>query len=161
MNDIYLGKFEHALDTQGRVSIPSEWRDPVAETTGFVLFHGQDKTLMLFPVAVFAQFVDKVRGGSFASTKLQKLLRWVGERTRRCQCDKQGRIKLDRSMADACGIVSQVELVGAVTHIALSAPGGDVSGAGQDGEFFEELQGLAQDSSSDVLRVMLESLGGK
>ena len=59
MNEIYLGRFEHSLDSQGRVAIPSEWREPVAESTGFVLFHGRGDTLLLFPVSVFMQFVEK------------------------------------------------------------------------------------------------------
>ena len=161
MNDIYLGKYEHALDTQGRISIPSEWRDPVTEATVFVLYHGQGNALMLFPLAVFNQFVDKVRRDSFTNPALQRALRVVGERTRRCQCDKQGRIKLDRAMIDECGIGTQVELTGAVTYIALDAPGRGASDSGQGSEFFEELQGLVKDSGSDVLQHMLESLGGK
>ncbi len=161
MNEIYLGRFEHSLDSQGRVAIPSEWREPVAESTGFVLFHGRGDTLLLFPVSVFMQFVEKVRGGAFASVELQELLSWVGERTRRCQCDKQGRVKLDKAMLDSCGIANQLEMVGAVTHIKLRVPAKKEDSGSRDEEFFARLQEFADNGSSDFLKLLSGAIGGK
>lgn len=161
MNELYLGKFEHSLDSQGRVAIPSEWREPVAESTGFVLFHGRGETLLLFPVSVFMQFVDKVRGGAFASAELQDLLSWVGERTRKCQCDKQGRVKLDKAMLEACGISNQLEMVGAVTHIKLRVPEKQENPGSRDDEYFARLQKFADNDNSDFLKLLSGAIGGK
>jgi len=162
MSEIYLGKFEHALDSQNRVSIPSDWRGTSAVETAFVLFQGYANSLLLFPMEVFSQFVDKVRGGSFASYELQELLTWVGERTRKCVCDKQGRIKLDRAMLNAGGVGAQLELVGAVTHIRLRAPQGECA-VGESGNqaFFNKLQELAQDNQSEFIQLVADSFKRK
>lgn len=162
MSEIYLGKYEHSLDSQGRVSIPSDWRSASSGETGFVLFNGHGNSLLLFPMAVFSQFVDKVRGGSFASYELQELLCWVGERTRKCICDKQGRVKLDKAMLDACGVDSHLELIGAVTHIRLRSTQseGDESPV-KTQSFFNKLQELSKDSGSEFLRMLADNCGEK
>ncbi len=155
----YLGRYEHALDAQFRVAIPSEWRG--GDACAFILFKGHDRTLTLFPVEVFMQFVDRVRGGSFASFEIQELLAWVGERTRKCQCDKQGRVKLDKEMLDACGIGSQLELVGAITHILIRAPRTAEESLTRDDAFFAKLKEFSGDSGSDFLRGLLGSVDKK
>jgi len=151
----FLGKFGHALDAQNRVAIPSEWRGSGADPPVFVLFHGRHDRLMLFPESVFNHFVERVRGGSFASDELQELLAWVGEKTRRCPCDKQGRVKLDRDLLTRCGIADQLELVGAVTHILLRAPRPDGSGdASRDEKFFDKMRAFADDNGVDFIRAL-------
>ncbi|UKI30145.1 MAG: hypothetical protein L6W00_19440 [Lentisphaeria bacterium] len=47
---------------------------------------------------------------------------YLGSRSRQCRCDKQGRIALDRKMLDEIGVGTQLKLIGAVTHIRLTAP---------------------------------------
>ncbi|MDD4817079.1 MAG: hypothetical protein PHI85_03815 [Victivallaceae bacterium] len=158
-DNFYLGRYEHSLDAQYRVAIPSEWRD--GDACAFILFKGHDRTLTLFPVEVFMEFVNRVRGGSFASFEIQELLAWVGERTRRCQCDKQGRVKLDKDMLDACGIGSQLELVGAVTHILMRAPRMPGDSEVRDNAFFAKLKEFSGDGGSDFLRGLLASVDKK
>jgi len=158
---IYLGKFQHTLDGQCRVSIPSEWREADDGPVNYVLFKGRGEALMLFPSDTFLEFVGRVRGGAFASDELQELLSWVGERTRRCQCDKQGRVKLDRAMLDDCGIGEKLELVGAVTHMALRAPQASGVEAGRDDKFFAMMRGFAGSDGADAARVLASALGLK
>ena len=160
-DNFYLGRYEHSLDAQYRVAIPSEWRD--GDACAFILFKGHDRTLTLFPVEVFMAFVNRVRGGSFASFEIQELLAWVGERTRRCQCDKQGRVKLDKEMLDACGIgFANLSLVGAVTHILDARPRMPGTSEARDNTFFAKLKEFfRRDGGSDFLRGLLASVDKK
>ena len=53
---------------------------------------------------------------------MQMALAYLGPRSRQCRCDKQGRIALARKMLDEIEVKNQLKLIGAVTHIRLSAP---------------------------------------
>ncbi|MEA4863690.1 MAG: hypothetical protein AB7F40_12270 [Victivallaceae bacterium] len=158
---IYLGKFQHVLDGQSRVSIPSEWREAEDGPANYVLFRGRGDALIMFPSETFLEFVGRVRGGAFASDELQELLAWVGERTRRCQCDKQGRVKLDRTMLDDCGIGDKLELVGAVTHMLLRAPQVSEPEVGRDEKFFARMREFAGTDGADAVKVLASALGLK
>ncbi len=119
---VFFGDYDHVLDAQGRVSLPSEWRKRDDETE-MVLFPAQGgKTLQLFPIETFTEFLEKARKQSIANPKMQKAFAMVGARARMCRCDKHGRMALDRKMLDGIGVKGQLKLIGALTHIQLIAP---------------------------------------
>ena len=117
---LFLGEFEHSLDPQCRVTLPSEWRDRDGETS-LVMIPARDAALLL-PVGTFVEFVERARKYAIANAKMQAAFAHLGARARQCRCDKQGRIALDRKMLDEIGVGSQLKLIGAVTHIRLCAP---------------------------------------
>lgn len=117
----YFGMFEHSLDSQGRVAIPSEWRRREGETR-FILFQGTEHDLLLFPFESFRNFLIKAQKVSFANPAAQRALQQFGARARECRCDKQGRIRLEKMHLDAVDITDQVKMIGGVTHIKMCAP---------------------------------------
>jgi len=116
----FFGEYEHALDSQNRIAIPSEWR--TGEPLRLILLPGRDKDLLLFPFETFREFLLRARRLSLANREAQLALAKIGARARDCRCDKQGRIKLDRAMLDSIGVKTQLKLIGALTHIKLCAP---------------------------------------
>ena len=120
-NGLFLGEFDHALDPQGRLTLPKEWRNADGETA-LVMIPARDRALLLLPVAVFLEFVERARKFAIANAKIQAAFAYLGSRSRECRCDKQGRIALDRKMLESAGIDSRLKLIGAVTHIRICAP---------------------------------------
>ena len=118
---LFLGEFEHTLDPQCRVSLPSDWRNRDGDTN-LVLIPARGAALLLLPVDTFLEFVERARKYAIANAKLQAAFAYLGSRARQCRCDKQGRIALDRKMLDEIGVKGQLKLIGAVTHIRLCAP---------------------------------------
>lgn len=118
---LYLGEYEHSLDPQSRVSLPSEWRNRDGETE-LVLIPAREKSLLLLPIKTFIDFVDRLKNQAIANPKVQKAFAILGANSRQCRCDKQGRLGLDRAMLDRIGVKNQLKLIGAVTHIRLTAP---------------------------------------
>lgn len=118
---LYLGEYTHALDSQSRVSLPSEWRSRDGETE-LVLIPAQGKALLLLPIATFIEFVEKLKSQAIANPKIQMAFAFLGANSRQCRCDKQGRLALDRKMLEKIGVSGQLQLIGAVTHIRLVAP---------------------------------------
>ena len=113
----FFGEYEHSVDSQGRLAIPSEWRRD--GETRLILLPGRNNDLLLFPFDTFRDFLQKAGKLSLANKDLQIALARIGARARDCRCDKQGRIKLDRTMLDSIGVSSQLKMIGALTHIKL------------------------------------------
>ena len=109
------------LDAQGRVSLPSDWRNKDQETE-LVMIPARDKALLLLPLETFMEFVGKAGKMAIANPKMQMALAYLGSASRRCRCDKQGRIALDRNKLDSIGVGKNLKLIGAVTHIRICAP---------------------------------------
>jgi division/cell wall cluster transcriptional repressor MraZ len=156
----FCGEFEHVLDAQSRVAIPSEWRRHAGETR-LILFPGRDKDLLLLPFEAFRDFLTKARKVAFASRNMQEALARIGAKVRDCHCDKQGRIKLEREMLDKIGVTDQLKLIGAFTHIKLCAPQQWQAGPEQDDVYLDEFQKLLGDDAGDMMRMLLENLGSK
>ena len=140
----FSNEFEHVLDSQNRISIPSEWRQKEAETR-FIMLPGGNHDLVLFPFEAFSAFLIKARNLAFANRHLQAALAKIGAKCRDCRCDKQGRIKLDRQLLDSIGVGNKVKLVGAITHIKLCDPAAwDAADNQLDDECFDIFQSIGE-----------------
>ncbi|MBO5309000.1 MAG: hypothetical protein J6C40_13455 [Lentisphaeria bacterium] len=118
---LYVGSYTHTLDSQCRVSLPSEWRNRAGETS-LMLLPASGDALQLQPMEIFTEFVSKLKNKAVANPKIQMALSFLGANARICRCDKQGRISLDRAMLDRIGVENQLRLIGAFSHIRLCAP---------------------------------------
>ena len=117
----YYGNYTHALDSQCRVSLPSDWRIKDGDTE-LILAPTSDDALILLPPEQLDAFFEKMKTASITNSKIQRALAGFGKLCKKCKCDRQGRIALDRAMLDSIGVGSQVQLSGAVTQIRISAP---------------------------------------
>ncbi len=155
----FWGSYEHALDTQGRLAIPSEWRSKDVENR-FVLFPSGDGALLLFPMEIFGEFIAAVRKQPF-NMQLQSALAWLGSQSRKLVCDKQGRIKLEKEMLTKAGISdNNIRLVGAISHIRLcSQEAFETLQARPGSEYLEELQ-KSGDQAADAMRILGDFFGG-
>lgn len=141
----FFGEYEHALDSQGRLTIPSEWRQQ--GETRLILLPGRDNDLLLFPFVTFREFLQKAGKLSLANKELQAALARIGARARDCRCDKQGRIKLDKNMLESIGVTGQLKMIGALTHIKLCSP-----------EKWQSSEDLGDDTYLDEFRKISESV---
>ncbi|MBR7127188.1 MAG: hypothetical protein IKD09_01220 [Lentisphaeria bacterium] len=113
----FFGEYEHNLDSQGRLTIPSEWRQQ--QDTRLILLPGRANDLLLFPFVTFREFLIKAGKLSLANKELQAALARIGAKARDCHCDKQGRIKIDKAMLQSINVTTTLKVIGAITHIKL------------------------------------------
>jgi MraZ protein len=118
----YLNEFEHALDKQGRVAIPSAWRN--SDGSGkFVLVPSSDSSLKLMPHPLFKEMIaEKVKKISLGDNVAAGELAVLGSSSQECVCDKQGRIQIGQKLLAHSGITEKVALVGAIAYIQIWAP---------------------------------------
>lgn len=155
----FLGEFEYSLDSQNRISIPSEWRYGEG-TTRLILFPGRDNDLLLFPFETFREFLVKARRLALANRQAQEALARIGSRARDCRCDKQGRIKIDRALLDGINVSKHVKLIGAVSHIKLCTPEAWEKQTIDNDVYLDELQKISE-ASDDLTQMLMNTLGKK
>ena len=156
----YVGNYDHVLDAQGRVSLPSDWRNKDQETE-LVMIPTRDAALLLLPLNTFMEFVSKAGKLAIANPKMQLALAHLGAASRPCRCDKQGRMALDREKLDSIGVKKSLKLIGAVTHIRLCAPENWVQPDNPD-EYLDEIQQVSDGSDGlDVLGGLLQGISKK
>ncbi len=68
------------------------------------------------------EFCGKAAKLAIANPKIQMALAYLGSESRRCRCDKQGRIALDKEKLASIGVDRKLKMIGAVTHIRICAP---------------------------------------
>ncbi len=113
----FFGEFEHSLDSQRRIAIPSNWRKE--KKTKFILLQGRHNALYLLPPNIFNDFIAKVRKVSFADAASSLALVRIGSVSQECECDSQGRISIPQKLIEQSGLKNQVVLVGSVTMIQI------------------------------------------
>ena len=118
----YLTEFEHALDKQGRVTIPSAWRN--SDGSGrFVLIPSSDSSLKLMPHPLFKEMIaEKVKQISLGDNTAARELAVLGSSSQECICDKQGRIQIGQKLLSHAGITEKAALVGAIAYVQIWEP---------------------------------------
>ena len=157
---LFLGEYDHVLDAQGRVTLPSEWRGKSGETE-LVMIPARGNALVLLPIATFSEFVDRAKKLAIANPKMQMAFAVLGSKSRCCRCDKQGRMALDRKMLQSIGVEKELKLIGALNHIRLCRPDNWTTPEDAEGvdSYLAEIQKISEDSGD--IGGILSSLAGK
>lgn len=153
----FVGNYTHALDAQGRVSLPSDWRNKDQDTE-MVMIPARDQALLLLPVATMMEFVAKASKMAIANPKMQKALAYLGSVSDRCRCDKQGRMALDKDKLASIGVDRKLKLIGAITHIRICAPENWQLPDSPD-DYLNEIQQISE--SGDDFAGLLQGVLGK
>ncbi|UDQ97692.1 hypothetical protein AAEX28_11885 [Lentisphaerota bacterium WC36G] len=135
----FCGEFNHSLDNQNRLAIPSQWRS--GDGDEFVLFPGEE-FIMLLPMQSFQDFLKKISKVSIADRKAQLALAQIGAKVQQCKCDKQGRIKITGQILGEADIDYSVVMVGSFTNIQLWNP-----------VRWEEINDISKDSLQQVEKI--------
>ena len=154
---LFVGNYDHALDAQGRVCLPSDWREKDRETE-LVMIPARSKALLLLPVQTFMEFCGKAAKLAIANPKMQMALAYLGSESRRCRCDKQGRIALDKDKLNSIGVDRKLKMIGAVTHIRICAPENWFLPENPD-DYLNEIQQVCE--GSDDFAGLLQGVLGK
>ena len=117
---IFVGEYDYSVDSQGRVSLPGEWRGE--GESSWVALPENDTALLLMSESALLSFFSELQKFSVADPSLRLAAARLGALARSCRCDRQGRLSLAKNQLETAGISKNIKLIGAVTHIRLCAP---------------------------------------
>ncbi len=113
---MFMGTYEHSIDTKGRVIIPAKFREQLGDS--FVVTLGLDGCLFVYPENEWQDFVKELRELP-GSKEARKLQRYFMAGAAPCDVDKQGRVLIPASLREKAGLEKDIVFVGVMSKIEI------------------------------------------
>ncbi|MGC9521915.1 MAG: division/cell wall cluster transcriptional repressor MraZ [Anaerolineae bacterium] len=119
---MFLSQFIYTLDSKGRLTIPSRFRDEL--TAQIVVTRGLDRCLIVYPIDVWEEISEKVTSLPITNPRGRALRRMFFADAMDAELDKQGRVLIPDRLREYAGLdlSSEVKIVGLGRFIELWDP---------------------------------------
>lgn len=114
---MFMGEYNHSIDTKGRLIIPSRFRDELGDE--FVVTKGLDGCLFVFPQNEWQAFEEKLKTLPLTNKSARQFARFFVAGATPCELDKQGRILLPGTLREFAGLEKDVVLTGMLNRIEI------------------------------------------
>ena len=114
---MFMGEYNHTIDTKGRLIIPSRFRDELGDE--FVVTKGLDGCLFVFPNNEWQAFEEKLKTLPLTNKSARQFARFFVAGATPCELDKQGRILLPQTLREFAGLEKDVVLTGMLNRIEI------------------------------------------
>jgi len=118
---MFRGSFEHSVDSKGRVSVPSRFRELLAERYEgkLVLTMDFDKCIMVYPLGEWERVEEKIKSLPQSQKEVKDYTRFVFSNATECELDKQGRILIPPPLREGARISKSVIVVGILNKMEI------------------------------------------
>ncbi|MCM1245437.1 MAG: division/cell wall cluster transcriptional repressor MraZ [Roseburia sp.] len=113
---MFMGTFDHSIDTKGRVIVPAKFREALGDS--FVVTLGLDGCLFVYPEEEWQDFVKQLKELP-GSKEARKLQRYFMAGAAPCDVDKQGRVLIPSSLREKAGLEKDIVFVGVMSKIEI------------------------------------------
>ena len=114
---MFLGEFQHSLDTKGRVILPARYRDQLAE--GAYVTKGKGGCLSVYTAEDFEVVASEVREQSKQGATQLNAARAFFSGAQEVRPDRQGRVALPQNLRDFAGLTREVVVAGVFSRIEI------------------------------------------
>ena len=105
-----VGEYRHNVDTKGRISVPSKFRDDLGQS--FVVTKGLDNCLFAYSKEEWKNLESKLNTLPLTNQEARAFKRFFFSGAAECEVDKQGRVNIPQSLRDYDKIQKDVVIVG-------------------------------------------------
>lgn len=117
---MFKGRYLHTLDAKGRLSVPSRFREALAQHREEVLILTNfDNCLAGFPSDEWELLEEKFRTQSMLQKELRAFMRYFFSGAQECSVDRQGRILIPPTLREDAGLEKDVVLLGVANRIEI------------------------------------------
>lgn len=109
---IYVGEFEHSLDSKNRLTIPSKWRFAGDQEDVYLALPNPIGCITIYPPKMVKKLQEKVEDVSLGNKKGQRALMKLFSKADYFGCDKQGRINLNDKLVAHADVAKSAKMVG-------------------------------------------------
>ena len=106
----FFGEQEHRVDPQGRISLPTRFRD--AFKAGIVLTRGYDRCIDVYTPAQWETFASQVAARGLNKARDRRMRRMSFSAAYNLEADRQGRVLLPVSLRRYAKIGEEVVIAG-------------------------------------------------
>ncbi len=114
---MFIGEFNHTVDSKGRVNIPSKFREQLNDT--FYITKGLDECLFVFPQSEWKVYEEKLKSLPLTNRSARAFVRTFFAGATECSFDKQGRITLPQVLREHASLEKNVKVIGVGTRVEI------------------------------------------
>lgn len=114
---MFMGEYNHTVDTKGRLIIPSKFREVLGDK--FVVTKGLDGCLFVYDNTEWNAFEEKLKAMPISKKDNRMFVRHFLAGAAEVEVDKQGRILIPGKLREFADITKDVVLIGAAGHIEI------------------------------------------
>lgn len=140
MLKMFIGEFQHNMDTKGRLIIPSKFREQLSET--FVLTRGLDGCIFLYPDTAWENLQMKMKNLPLSKKNARAFVRFFYSAAAESSLDHQGRVRLPQTLIDYAKIEKACRIVGVNERIEIWS---EASWQEQIAEISDDFEELSED----------------
>ena len=118
---MFRGRYEHSIDSKGRTSLPSRFRDVLAAggEARIVLTTGLERCVVAYPHAEWVAFEERLAKLPQFDASVSMLRRIYVSGAVECDLDKLGRLVVPQALRNHASLRGEVLWAGMGSHIEL------------------------------------------
>lgn len=117
---MFLGEFEHTIDSKGRLTIPAKFRDELA--SGVVITRGLDGCLWAYSRSEWEKLAEKISQLPTTNPNARNFARFMFSSAFDSIPDRQGRILIPQNLRTYAGINSDTVIIGVMNRLEIWSP---------------------------------------
>jgi len=141
VDSVFRGRYEHTIDSKGRISIPSKFREILSKKfDDRLVITNFDHCLVAFPNEEWSAIEQRVGSLSLMRKETSAFFRFFYSSAVDCAIDKQGRLLIPQTLRDYANLQKDIVLVGEGKRIEIFAKERWLEEARRAEEDFEQLR---------------------
>lgn len=118
---MFLGRFQHTVDSKGRVSIPRKFREVLSDRyeDKLIVTTDLDQCLAAYPMEEWRLIEEKAKQLPSMQKEVKDWLRFFYSGAVECELDRQGRILLSPSLREYARLSKDIVMLGMVKKIEI------------------------------------------
>ena len=114
---MFMGEYEHQLDTKGRMIVPSKFRYDLNER--FIITRGRDKCLFGYTLEEWQLIEEKMKTLPMTKKDARKFMRMFFSGAVEVELDKQGRINIPQNLRQYANLSKECTVIGVSNRIEI------------------------------------------
>lgn len=114
---MFIGEYQHAIDTKNRMIIPSKFRDELG--SNFILTKGLDGCLYAFTISEWKVLEEKLKSLPLTSKDARAFVRFFFSGANEIDVDKQGRALIPQTLLEYAKVKKDIVSIGVSTRIEV------------------------------------------
>lgn len=114
---MFIGEYQHNIDSKGRIIIPSKYREDLGEH--FVLTKGLDECLFVYSYDEWKALEAKLATLPLTSKDARAFVRFFFAGATECEFDKQGRIVIPSNLREYAQIIKEAVIIGVANRLEV------------------------------------------
>ncbi len=117
---MFRGRYEYALDSKGRISIPPKFKEILNQDyDNRLVISNYDRCLVIFPFQEWALLEEKVKNLPPLTRDVRDFLRFFYSSGIDCEIDKHGRLLIPQALREYASLQKDVVVVGGGKRIEI------------------------------------------